>query len=317
MATVLVVDDAASDRRLITEHLGEDPGLRIAYATNGIEALAQVEQAVPDLVVTDLLMPEMNGLELLAALRTAHPGLPVILTTSGGDEEAAAAALREGAASYVPKLWLARDLLRTVQRVLAASRPERQGARLAGCLVRREESFVIENDAALFGPLVSYLQGGLLRMGICGEADCTRVGVALEEALSNALCHGNLQLDPLLRERDIGAYGQAICLRSHQSPYADRRIYVDARLTRERAAFTLRDEGRGFDPATVPDPTDPANLGRFTGRGILLMRTFMDEVIYSAAANEVTLVKYRGPSAQHSSRPANESRLPQEKRNHW
>jgi anti-sigma regulatory factor (Ser/Thr protein kinase) len=63
-----------------------------------------------------------------------------------------------------------------------------------------------------------------------------------------------------------------------------------------RAAVVVRDEGPGFDPARIPDPTDPDNLERLTGRGILLMRTFMDEIRYNDAGNEVTMVKLVGSS---------------------
>ena len=60
---------------------------------------------------------------------------------------------------------------------------------------------------------------------------------------------------------------------------------------------TRRDEGPGFDPATVPDPTDPANLEKASGRGLLLIRAYMDEVIHNRTGNQVTLVKRREASA--------------------
>ena len=65
------------------------------------------------------------------------------------------------------------------------------------------------------------------------------------------------------------------------------------RVTREMAKFVIRDEGRGFDPTHLPDPTTPENLERTCGRGILLMRTFMDEVEFNQRGNEVTLIKHR------------------------
>jgi anti-sigma regulatory factor (Ser/Thr protein kinase) len=58
------------------------------------------------------------------------------------------------------------------------------------------------------------------------------------------------------------------------------------------ARFVIRDEGPGFDPHKVPDPTDPENLERESGRGLLLMRSFMDSVAYNPTGNEVTLVKF-------------------------
>ena len=53
----------------------------------------------------------------------------------------------------------------------------------------------------------------------------------------------------------------------------------------------IRDEGPGFDPASIPNPTDPEYLERPSGRGMLLMRSFMDELTYNDTGNEVTMVK--------------------------
>ncbi len=57
--------------------------------------------------------------------------------------------------------------------------------------------------------------------------------------------------------------------------------------------FVVRDEGQGFDPALLPDPTDPVNLERVSGRGLLLIQTFMDRVEHNARGNEITMVKFR------------------------
>jgi anti-sigma regulatory factor (Ser/Thr protein kinase) len=66
---------------------------------------------------------------------------------------------------------------------------------------------------------------------------------------------------------------------------------VIAHITRADAKFIVRDEGPGFDPHGLPDPTDPANLEKASGRGLLLMRTFMDSVSFNDLGNEVTMVK--------------------------
>ena len=68
---------------------------------------------------------------------------------------------------------------------------------------------------------------------------------------------------------------------------------ANVKITPTQAMYSVRDEGHGFDPGSLPDPTDPANLDRPCGRGMLLMRTFMDNVIYNDKGNEVTLFKER------------------------
>lgn len=291
MATVLVVDDSATDRRLIGELLKTDGDLEVRYAVDGVDALAKMEPAAPDLVVTDLIMPQMDGLELVAAVRSRHRFVPVILTTSKGSEEIAVEALQQGAASYVPKRALARELLETVHSVLAVSVQQRYHTRLMGCMTRSDYAFALENDYSLFGPLAGYLQEQVARMGLCDAAELTRIGVALEEALANALYHGNLQVGSELREQDGETYYALVEHRRRQKPYRDRRIHVEVALSRRQATIVVRDEGSGFDPSALPDPTERADLERVCGRGVLLMRTFMDEVVYNHMGNAVTLIK--------------------------
>ena len=99
MPKVLVVDDSKVDRRLVCEFLRKESQWTVEDAANGVEALARMKDSAPDLVLTDLNMPEMDGLELVNALREHHPGVPVILVTGYRDEMAQAieAALRIGA----------------------------------------------------------------------------------------------------------------------------------------------------------------------------------------------------------------------------
>ncbi len=295
MTTVLVVDDSSVDRRLVGGLLGKDPDMTIHYATNGVEASARLKEQVPDIVVTDLIMPEMNGLELVAHVRKEYPLVPVILMTSKGSEELAVQALHHGAASYVPKRALSSKLGETVQRVLSSAFRARTHSRLMGCMTRSHVGFELECDSSLFRPLVAYLQDAVMHLGVTDEAERTRLGIALEEALANALYHGNLEVGSELRETDIDAYYALVEERRQRSPYRDRRIRIDVRLSRQQSEFVIRDEGRGFDPGKLPDPTDPANLERVCGRGVLLMRTFMDEVYYNSTGNEVTLVKRASP----------------------
>ncbi len=292
MTKILVVDDLAVDRQFVGKLLQREGGYQIEFAGDGADALLQMETALPDLVVTDLVMPQVDGLELVEQVRSRYPLVPVILTTSRGSEDIASQALRRGAASYVPKRKLMSDLLRTIKRVLDVSARQRDLSRLMGCMTLYHSQFVLENDPSLFAPLVTCLQDSISHMGLCDDTDRTRVGVALEEALSNALYHGNLEVDSELRDEDDRAYHELVRQRTGQSPYCHRRIHVRAELSLQQAVFEIRDEGHGFDPTALPDPTDPENLDRASGRGILLMQTFMDRVDYNGAGNAVTLTKY-------------------------
>jgi anti-sigma regulatory factor (Ser/Thr protein kinase) len=111
--------------------------------------------------------------------------------------------------------------------------------------------------------------------------------------LLNAIHHGNLEVSSELKEQDEKGYQDLIEKRRHEKPYRTRRINVTARESPAESIYVIRDEGPGFDPSKLPDPTDPGNLDRVHGRGLLLIRTFMDKVHHNAAGNEITMVKRR------------------------
>jgi CheY-like chemotaxis protein/anti-sigma regulatory factor (Ser/Thr protein kinase) len=289
--TVLVVDDSEVDRRLVGGLLEKQGSCTVAYAPDGKAALAQFELAVPDLVLTDLQMPEMDGLELVAAIKGDFPLTPVILMTAQGSEEIASEALRRGAASYVPKKKLAEDLVDTVDRVLAAARDDRTHSRLMHHLTDVDSQFVVGNDMTLIRSLVGFFQQLVRCMPLGDETERLRVGIAVEEALKNAFYHGSLEVQTGVGWPQRKAVEQIVRERLFEEPYRNRRIHVRAKVSRTEAMFVVRDEGPGFDVSRLPNPAGAINHGTASGRGIILMRTIMDEVRYNADGTEVTLVK--------------------------
>jgi CheY-like chemotaxis protein len=298
MPTVLVVDDSLLDRSLAVGLLEKLPDYTVFQAVDGRDALEQLELHLPDLVVTDMLMPHLDGLQLVAEVREQYPLVPIILMTSGGSEELAVQALQQGAASYVSKRTLVADLVETVDRVLTGSLQVRGRARLANRLSSYHVEFQLENDLSLILALSGFLREEAQRLRLFTHAECLRVGVALEEALLNAYYHGNLEISSEIRETDHHEYHRLAVERSGQLPFSDRRITVSLSIDRQQAVYQIADEGPGFDPATLPDPTDPANLDRPCGRGLLLMRTFMTTVEYNSTGNSVRLTKLRNSESE-------------------
>jgi serine/threonine-protein kinase RsbW len=111
------------------------------------------------------------------------------------------------------------------------------------------------------------LLGEIEQLGY-SQACAFAIRLALEEALNNAIKHGN-SLD------------------------SGKQVRVEYDLNDHRAVFIISDEGKGFNPADVPDPTADENLEKPSGRGIMLMRFFMDEVEYNSNGNQVRMLKRR------------------------
>lgn len=290
MSKILIVDDNPVDRHIAGGFV-EERGLTPIYAENGVKALELIELDKPDIVLSDVNMPEMDGLSLVEQVRDRHPGLPVMLMTAFGSEAMAVNALRAGAASYVPKKEFKAELSEALRTVLAMVEARQSRETVHAFLQRSESEFVLGSDHEGSIALVSYLESVMAEFKFLDEASLLQVSTALGEALSNAIDHGNLELDSSLRQSDDCRYSRLREERTQQHPYRERSVHVKATLTPTQATYVVRDEGAGFDPSTVPDPSKPETILKPSGRGLFLIRMFMDQVIFNDIGNEITMVK--------------------------
>jgi serine/threonine-protein kinase RsbW len=133
-----------------------------------------------------------------------------------------------------------------------------------------QRKLVLENRLEEVSRCEDVLLADLDAMGF-GGADRFAIKLALEEALANAIKHGN-------------ACDQA------------KHVTVDYDVNPQQVRISVCDEGCGFDPADVPDPTLDENLEKPHGRGVMLMRTYMSDVSFNKSGNCVTMVKQRTPA---------------------
>jgi CheY-like chemotaxis protein len=296
------VDDNPVDRRLAGSLVERSLGWKVLSAANGPDALALLESAHPDMVLTDLLMEPMDGLQLLEAIRVKDPLLPVILMTGHGSEDIAYQALQGGAANYVPKKRLADDLADTVQQVFATYKGGRQEQRLRGSLTYLESRYRLENDPQLVRTLIVQVQQQLATMRLL-ERTRVRVGVALEKAILNALYHGNLEISRETRQLGGAAFHRQVEDRRQRSPFKDRRLDVQVKLAPTEAVFIIRHEGPGNLAGPCADQIQAERLTKSSRTGSLLVQTFMDEVRSNEAGNEITLIKRDEPNHPHQDEP--------------
>jgi len=118
---ILVMDDEPEVRKLM-EHFLTDRGYEVRLAENGRRGLAELDTFKPDVILLDMHMPEMDGLETLEHLAARAPGLPVIVVTVNDDVETTSRLLQLGAADYVPKPFNLDYLEQAINIQLSASR---------------------------------------------------------------------------------------------------------------------------------------------------------------------------------------------------
>lgn len=132
--------------------------------------------------------------------------------------------------------------------------------------------FELPSDLALMNGVLQYLLERVAKLGVIAP-EKSNLFIALDEAFVNAVKHGNKN-DP------------------------SKLVRVGAEISPKEACFTIEDEGAGFDVQTIPDPRDPANLFKSSGRGVLLIYNIMDEVEYNAQGNRVKMVKRPEPAVE-------------------
>ncbi len=294
MPIVLVVDDSPVDQQLVGGLLKRDFDWIVEYAADGEAAVQMISDIFPDVVVTDLQMPKLNGIELCRKAAQDFPHVPVILTTGQGSEELAIEALNAGAASYVPKSALAESLVDTVDQILEYSRKNKSKEQLMQFATNCRHQFKLDNDPRLIPPLLDFVQEAMATIRVGDATSIRHATVALEEALTNAMYHGNLELnekqarDACKSYRD-GDEFEMVKVRRQQEPYQSRAVYVGIDISRTKVQFIIRDQGKGFDVETLPSCSQSKHLAELKQRGLTLIQNFMNDVSFNQDGNEIRM----------------------------
>jgi serine/threonine-protein kinase RsbW len=265
---ILIVDNNDELRALLANALGS---LGHEAVVTGDRAAALSRRDLPefDLIISDLT--EESEAEIHTSSDTAEEPHRRYLVTSLPPNTAAPVlvkAFKMVSANYLRLPYNREELREIVEQTLSYKLRYVDDPSLLSHTHEKIE-FELPSDLALMNGVLQYLLERVGKMGVISP-EGSNLFVALDEAFVNAVKHGNKN-DPT------------------------KLIRIGAELSPKEASFTIEDEGEGFDVQTIPDPCDPANLFKSSGRGVLLIYNIMDEVEYNAQGNRVKMVK-RPPS---------------------
>jgi CheY-like chemotaxis protein/anti-sigma regulatory factor (Ser/Thr protein kinase) len=273
--TLLVVDDDPSIHELIGAMLA-GKGWEFDRAENGDQALALLETRSYDLVLSDILMPGMDGLTLLGHIRSRYPDARIVVMTVKNTSAHILESLRHQATAYIAKPFDRDTLIVTLQNALSTT-VDQDDIRVISdkpnwiSLQIRCKLTTVERLTQFVRELPSDLK----------PEEREQIAIAFRELLMNAIEHGG-RLDP------------------------DKIVSLSYIRTARSIVYYIRDPGQGFSMANLAhaavanNPDDPfrhIELREQTGTrpggfGLLLTQSFADELIYSAKGNEVILIKY-------------------------
>ena len=277
MSKILIAEDDGPTRVLV-EAILEDAGYTTETVTDGAKAYDRIATTSFDLLLTDIWMPGLNGLELLSKIKTLPSPPPVIVMTSDDTSATLLKAIREHAYHYIPKPIDPQELTRLVQDGLSVSHQE----------TFIEVTSATPNWVELLVPCDQKSAGRMRNFVMQLEADLPEdlretIAMSFYELLANAIEWGG-KLDP------------------------SKKVRIAFLRFERMLMFRIEDPGSGFDMdeldhAALNNPDDPIahmsvreNRGlRPGGFGLLMVKTSADELIYNEARNEVAFVKYLDP----------------------
>jgi anti-sigma regulatory factor (Ser/Thr protein kinase) len=167
---------------------------------------------------------------------------------------------------------------------------------LTAALAAEQSYLQIPSQPEWIAPTVEYLREKAVLSGVCDEARARKLVLALHEALTNSVVHGNLELSSDLKEQSDSAFAEALAARSADPHFGTRPVDVQIDYDGERCRWTFTDQGKGFDVeramARAAQP-DPEMMLLASGRGILMMRALLDDLQYEAGGRRAVLTLAR------------------------
>jgi CheY-like chemotaxis protein/anti-sigma regulatory factor (Ser/Thr protein kinase) len=290
---VLVVDDQEALRSLLARLL-EREGFDPIQAEDGAQAVEMYKSESPLVVVSDIMMPKMDGLMLLNEIRRIDRNATVILMTGQGNEDVLLKALRGGATNFFKKPFNVRELIDEIRKVVEFRLEAARSSLFSPLLVEEMKHFVMPRADSPFFPIINQIT--LQLPCLLPQEDILNLKIGIEEIITNAIEHGNLGISYDEKSKAIqeGRLAELIADKGRESDAAGRAVHITSRLSPEMFEIAIRDDGHGFDWRSLP-AVEPENLLAFNGRGIFLTKIYFDEVIYNDIGTEVTLRKRKGP----------------------
>lgn len=298
----LVVDDDEDSRKILSK-VAEKQGFRVQQACDGETAIRLQRELRPDLILLDVSMPGISGLDALREIREVDPHVAVVVVSGAADAEIGEKALDLGAVNYVGKPFDVREMRFVLERLRGAFQEEEDLQPALAMLRERRTVLELGTDIGKISAIVAYL-GREVRAHYPGhDVPVTEIRLALYEALANAVEHGNLEIDYDAKTQALAEEGgvRALIERRREDPkYRDRRVRIEVDYEPAMVVWRIRDEGRGFSPSHEQETHHLGDTTSLHGRGIVLMRHLMDDVSWNSSGNEIRLtlkMKRRDPRA--------------------
>lgn len=268
---ILIVEGNAELRTVLSDALREQ-GHDVVTTGDRCEAVERDDLEDFDLIISDLAEYADSGVQIVSELKRKRLFVPIVVSSEEAQQAGIVKAFKLGAANYLRKPYDHDELRSIVEKTLGYKLRFVEDLKVLP-YVREHIEFELPSDISLMNGVLHYITERVAALGVI-KPDASNLFIALDEAFVNAVKHGNRH--------------------DHQ-----KLVRIIADLSTKEARFTIEDEGEGFNVGDIPDPRDPENLFKTSGRGVLLIYNIMDEVEYNERGNRLTMVKRPENSLEH------------------
>ncbi|MFQ3580123.1 MAG: response regulator [Bacteroidales bacterium] len=289
--TVLIVEDDFASRQML-KYAIEKENYECILADNGIEGLEFFMKKKPNVVITDVRMPQLDGLSLLENIRKVKQDTIIIIVTGHGNEELALKAFELGASNYLKKPIDLHELKIQLKQYSSLFEKKKITRHISDFIKKQQLELCIDNDINIVQSVVRFL---VEKTGnFFNNKEQIRIELGLGELITNAIEHGNLGISyeekkaALAKNNLYELYNNKI-----QDPlYSNRKIHIKYSYSANFCQWIIQDEGEGFNWKRFLYPSKEQVLNELNGRGIFISRLQFDELEYLEKGNIVQVKKY-------------------------
>ena len=261
---ILLVDDDKEVNEGVNKFL-TTRGYVVMSAYDGQAGLKAFQGGFFDLVLSGLRLPEIDGMQLLKAIKSINPRVPIIIISGEGDVATVVDSLKHGAENFLTKPLQMDTLNKIIEQALTISY-QKLGTSFLVCKAQQTTYIQCPSQPEAISEIVFFIAQSSVIINFAEYDLDNNIKLALVEAITNSMEHGNGWDETKMVSMQIDVSPQQL-------------------------KVIISDCGEGFDHNSPPDPTDPENLLLERGRGIFLIKAIMDEVIYNSKGNEITIIK--------------------------
>jgi response regulator RpfG family c-di-GMP phosphodiesterase len=290
---ILVVDDEEHICKMVLRFLSMN-NYRGDSAKNGKKALDMLAKNKYDIVLTDIKMPEMDGISLMKVAKDTYPDLIFIIMSAYGTLESAIESMKMGAINFIKKPISIVELISTIKKAEDFIFSKSVHLKVKDYIIdiNKSVSLTTKELHQNLDMMVNYLTTELRDFG-APKASVDNLTLALYEALTNAIEHGNLKLDKsITRDHTIEIFDNFLKdkLKKLEDPaLAGKLVLISFRFSKNEMEFTITDEGNGFDYKRFISDVESNIYTDKLNKGLFLIKHVVNKLEFNEKGNQIKM----------------------------